>query len=83
MYFLHVEECFGSWKTPEDCEDDDCKYSAEWCASGDEVIFVVRGPGRNGRVVGIGFSMDNTTVQAAKYITIVTYHPAVCSYCDS
>ena len=68
MYFLHAEKCYGSWKTPEDCEDDDCKYSAEWCASGDEVIFVVKGPGGNNRAIGIGFSKDNITVHArAKY----------------
>lgn len=60
--FCYTGGCYGSWKWPIDCTDK-CDYSAEWCANGDEVTFVVEGPGGGNGFIAIGFSKENRTVQ--------------------
>ena len=59
MYF--IDDCYGSWRRPQNCREDNCKYIAEWCADGDEVTFKVKAV-TNGWV-GIGFFKDQLMVR--------------------
>ena len=40
--YVYVDDCYGSWRKPQNCREDDCKYKAEWCADGDKVAFTVK-----------------------------------------
>ena len=56
----YVGDCYGSWRKPQNCREDDCKYIAEGCADGDKVAFTVKAA-TNGWI-SIGFSLDQLMV---------------------
>ena len=49
----------GSFRFPDDCQDADCDFLVTYQASGDEVVFDLRG---RENWAGVGFSDDNQMV---------------------